>query len=106
VLAGQPAGGSPQGDTSGSDGGKPETWNMNLNPAVEEAESRNFTMKPKDMKDWWGNIFAFLCSMAKTAYMEFVDLSRRVIGCAIEVHRTLGPGLLESTYGQCLAHEL
>ena len=29
-----------------------------------------------------------------------------VIGCAIEVHRVLGPGLLESTYQQCLAHEL
>ncbi|MGR9015018.1 MAG: GxxExxY protein, partial [Gammaproteobacteria bacterium] len=28
-----------------------------------------------------------------------------VIGCAIEVHKTLGPGLLESTYEQCLAHE-
>ena len=30
----------------------------------------------------------------------------KVIGCAIEVHRVLGPGLLESTYQQCLAHEL
>ena len=29
-----------------------------------------------------------------------------MIGCAIEVHRELGPGLLESTYEQCLAHEL
>lgn len=38
--------------------------------------------------------------------MEFTELSNRVIGCAIEVHRALGPGLLESTYEQCLAHEL
>jgi GxxExxY protein len=38
--------------------------------------------------------------------MEFDDLSNRVIGCAIEVHRRLGPGLLESVYEQCLAHEL
>ena len=38
--------------------------------------------------------------------MEFDDLSNRVIGCAIEVHRELGPGLLESAYEQCLAHEL
>jgi GxxExxY protein len=38
--------------------------------------------------------------------MEFDELSNRVIGCAIEVHRVLGPGLLESTYEQCLAHEL
>ena len=30
----------------------------------------------------------------------------KIIGCAIEVHRALGPGLLESTYQQCLAHEL
>jgi len=38
--------------------------------------------------------------------MEFDELSNRVIGCALEVHRVLGPGLLESTYEQCLAHEL
>jgi GxxExxY protein len=38
--------------------------------------------------------------------MEFDELSRKVIGCAIEVHRSLGPGLLESTYRQCLACEL
>ena len=37
--------------------------------------------------------------------MKFDSLSNRVIGCAIEVHRALGPGLLESTYEQCLAHE-
>jgi len=38
--------------------------------------------------------------------MEFDQLSNQVIGCALEVHRALGPGLLESTYEQCLAHEL
>jgi GxxExxY protein len=38
--------------------------------------------------------------------MGFSELSNRVIGCAIEVHKLLGPGLLESTYQQCLAHEL
>lgn len=38
--------------------------------------------------------------------MEFSELSNQFIGCAIEVHRSLGPGLLESTYEQCLAHEL
>ncbi len=38
--------------------------------------------------------------------MEFDDLSKRVIGCAVEVHRILGPGLLESTYEQCLAREM
>ncbi|HOO76667.1 MAG TPA: GxxExxY protein [bacterium] len=38
--------------------------------------------------------------------MEKDLLTEKVIGCAIEVHRTLGPGLLESAYHQCLAHEL
>ena len=33
-------------------------------------------------------------------------LTRRVIGCAIEVHRHLGPGLLESVYESCLCDEL
>ena len=34
------------------------------------------------------------------------SLTFTVIGAAIEVHRHLGPGLLESTYRACLAHEL
>jgi GxxExxY protein len=38
--------------------------------------------------------------------MEFDELSKHVIGCAIEVHRILGPGLLESVYEECLAYEL
>ncbi|MDP6541360.1 MAG: GxxExxY protein, partial [Phycisphaerales bacterium] len=36
----------------------------------------------------------------------FGDLTERVIGAAIEVHRTLGPGLLESIYERALAIEL
>lgn len=34
------------------------------------------------------------------------ELSEKIIGAAIEVHRELGPGLLEGTYEACLAHEL
>ena len=33
-------------------------------------------------------------------------LSNEIIGAAIEVHRTLGPGLLEPVYEKCLVHEL
>ena len=38
--------------------------------------------------------------------MQYNKNAEKAIGCAIEVHRNLGPGLLESTYQQCLAHEL
>ena len=37
---------------------------------------------------------------------EFEHLSGEIIGAAIEVHRVLGPGLLESAYEDCLAWEL
>jgi GxxExxY protein len=38
--------------------------------------------------------------------MKFDDLSNKVIGCALKVHKELGPGLLESAYEQCLCYEL
>jgi GxxExxY protein len=34
------------------------------------------------------------------------ELTRVIIGAAIEVHRILGPGLLESAYEECFCHEL
>ena len=34
------------------------------------------------------------------------ELTDKIIACAIEVHRNLGPGLLESAYEECLCHEL
>ena len=34
------------------------------------------------------------------------EISGKIIGCAIEVHRELGPGLLESAYEECLYYEL
>jgi GxxExxY protein len=38
--------------------------------------------------------------------MEINKITERIIGCAIEVHNKLGPGLLESTYVACLYYEL
>ena len=38
--------------------------------------------------------------------MTYNELSSKIIGAAIEVHRELGPGLLESVYEECLAHML
>ena len=44
--------------------------------------------------------------MSWTECERFADGSREVIAACIEVHRHLGPGLLESAYECCLAHEL
>jgi GxxExxY protein len=38
-------------------------------------------------------------------HININEVSQAIIGAAIEVHRTLGPGLLESAYEQCLSHE-
>ena len=38
--------------------------------------------------------------------MEENIITERIIGCAIDVHKTLGPGLLESAYEECLFYEL
>ena len=39
-------------------------------------------------------------------FKDINDLTAEVIGAAIEVHKALGPGLLESAYEECLCHEL
>ena len=38
--------------------------------------------------------------------LTYEKLTENIIGAAIEVHRELGPGLMESAYEECLCHEL
>jgi GxxExxY protein len=41
-----------------------------------------------------------------TSKLRFEELTEKILGAAIEVHKALGPGLLESAYEECLCHEL
>ncbi len=45
-------------------------------------------------------------SKSRLSIDELNSISSQIIGCAIEVHKELGPGLLESVYEVCLAKEL
>lgn len=38
--------------------------------------------------------------------LRYQELTHKIIGCAMEVHKFLGPGLLESAYEECLVYEL
>ena len=44
--------------------------------------------------------------IAEDAEMNVNKITEQIIGAAVQVHRALGPGLLESAYEACLAHEL
>jgi len=37
--------------------------------------------------------------------LVFEELTNKIIGAAIEVHKELGPGLMESAYEECLCHD-
>jgi GxxExxY protein len=54
-----------------------------------------------------GALFSVL-SVSSVVNIPMTDneLTHEIIGAAIEVHKNLGPGLLESTYEECLCHEL
>jgi len=43
--------------------------------------------------------------LRNTLNYPFKDITEKIISCAIEVHSSLGPGLLESIYEEALAHE-
>ena len=49
---------------------------------------------------------SILASVEENAEMRVNDVTQQVIAAAIDVHRELGPGLLESTYEACLVFEL
>ncbi len=61
-----------------------------------------------DMKILIDYPFAYLIkpNLVKMFFMTENEISEKIIGCAIEVHKSLGPGLLESAYLECLFYEL
>ncbi len=63
---------------------------------VEKCHATNFTTKELRTQ-----------SFTKMITQKYVnDIAYRIVGCAIEVHKALGPGLLESVYEECLLEEL
>jgi GxxExxY protein len=69
--------------------GKYKEFNTTENTESTEKKQQNMINKINTIKD-----------------EKYSELSGRIIGCAIEVHKALGPGLLESAYQQCLCREL
>ena len=51
-------------------------------------------------------MFLFEPQRRRDAEDELNRLTQKVIGACIEIHRVLGPGLLESAYEECLCYEL
>jgi len=70
---------------------------------AENAESAEFLRKNADSQ--LGASLAIVRRMATEAE-RLNSLTERIIGAAIEVHKALGPGLLESAYEACLYYEL
>lgn len=65
---------------------------------MDRASARRATLRDRGWKEFVKN--------ADYATPARDPLSGTVIGCAIEVHKVLGPGLLESAYEECLCYEL
>jgi len=76
---------------------------LQLHP-VDKLQSFSESRQPSCVADG-GPLGADLAIARRMSPLELSDITGRVIGAAIAVHRALGPGLLESAYDHCLAHE-
>ena len=80
---------------------------LRVNPARHRS-GRILTWRNKDIKVYHRGHEDHTEVAEKDAEYKYIEneIATKVIGCAIEVHRQLGPGLLESAYTQCLLYEL
>src|SRR5580765_3243977 len=69
----------------------------------------NFATEAQRHREEFSSNSQCLCDSVAKIMLEFPEqkdpLTERIIGCAIEVHRVLGPGLLEASYEAALAIE-
>jgi GxxExxY protein len=77
-----------------------------LSGAGTSANTANLrTLLPKTFENARAR-FVLLQAHMTTTFADVEELTQKVIGCAIEVHRILGPGLLESVYRECMIIEM
>ena len=71
---------------------------------VEQQEY--FTAEARRRGERWARKMSYERDSGSGTQLIYEELTEQIIGAAIEVHKAIGPGLLESVYQECMCHEL